>query len=239
MILLSGILKGQDPFEKYPAISYKEYTDWKVYDKTVKEKKLHHTLTIPGFFDNNDSLTVQLTSFVNNWDSSYVRIYCNEKQIQKFFEPMGFSQDNIFEPIRTADINGDSLLDLKILVPYMGNGTAALNVRLIYLFQRPDHSFTKISFNDKMNENRPERDFDGDNNYEIITMTLMGYENHSYWLYNLYDYNSGDLINVNTKDDYPIMIQFLYRENYEITDKISREKMKDFELSLPEGYDKR
>jgi hypothetical protein len=239
LILMTGILKGQAPFEKYPAISYKEYKDWKVYDKSVKEKKVHYTLTIPDFFENKDSNTIQLTSFVDNWDSSYVRIYRNKKLIQKFFEPMGFSQANMFEPIRIADINGDSLTDLKILIPYMGNGTASLNVRVIYLFQKSNGDFTKISFDDKMNGNRPERDFDGDKNYEIITMTLTGYENHSYWLYNLYDFNSNGLINVNTKDDYPIMIQFLYRENYQITDKITRQKMKDFTLTLPEKYDKK
>lgn len=240
MILLTAILKGQEPFEKYPAISYREYKDWEVYDKSAKEKKVHYTLTIPDFFENKDSITIQLTSFVGNWDSSYFRIYRNKKQIQKFVDPpMGLSEANMVEPIRIADINGDSLTDLKILIPYMGNGTASLNVRVIYLIQKPNCDFTKISFDDKMNGNRPERDFDGDKNYEIITMTLTSYENHSYWLYNLYDYYSNGLINVNVKDDYPIMIQFLYRENYQITDKITRQKMKDFALPLPEGYDKK
>jgi len=239
LILTTGILKGQEPFEKYPAISYKEYNDWMLYDKSVKEKSVHHTLTIPDFFENKDSITIQLTSFIHNWDSSYIRVYRNKKQIQKFFEPMGFSPTNIFEPIRIADINGDSLTDLKILIPYMGSGTAMLNVRVIYLFQKSGGNFTKISFDDKMNGNRPERDFDGDKNYEIISMTLTGYENHSYWLYNLYNYSLNGLINVNVKDDYPIMIQFLYRENYQITDKITRQKMKDFAIPMPEKYDKK
>jgi hypothetical protein len=239
LIFAVGILKGQYPFEKYAAISYKEYKEWKLYDKSVKENKIHYTLTIPNFFENNDSITIQLTSLVNSWDSSYIRVFRNKKQIQKFFEPMGFSQANIFEPIRIADINGDGLTDLKILIPYMGNGIASLNVRVIYLFQKTNREFTKISLDDKMDGNRPERDFDGDNNYEIITMTLTYYENHSYWLYNLYNYNSKDLMNVNAKDNYPIMIQFLYRNNYQITDKITRQKMKDFTLPLPEKYDKK
>ena len=154
LILSTGILRGQEPFEKYPAISNKEYNDWKIYDKSLKEKKLHYTMTIPDFFENRDSITIQLTSFVGKWDSSYVRIYRNKKQVQKFFEPMGFSKVNIFEPIRIADINGDSLTDLKLIIPYLGNGIASLNVRVIYLFQKTDSHFTKISFNDKMNENR-------------------------------------------------------------------------------------
>jgi hypothetical protein len=238
MILISGILTGQEPFEKYPQILYKEYKGWKLYDKTEKERKIHHTITIPNFFKNKDSITIQLTSFTDKRDSSYLRIYRNKRQIERFFEPMSFSDINIFEPIRIADINGDSLFDLKLLIPYMGCGIASLNVRVIYLFQNPESNFTKISFDDKMNNNRPERDFDGDKNYEILTMTLTSYENHSYWLYNIYDFNLNGLINVNVKDDYPIMIQFLNRENFQITDKISRQKMKDFALPLPEGYDK-
>ena len=69
-------------------------------------------------------------------------------------------------------------------------------------------------------------------------MTLTGYENHSYWLYDLYDYYSNGLINLNAMDDYLIMIQILYRENYQITDKITRQKMKDFALPLPKRFDK-
>ena len=240
MILLTGFLKAQFPFEKYPAISYKNYNDWILYDKSENEKKFHHTLTIPEFYNGNDTITIQLTSFTNNWDSSYIRIFKNRKQIQKFFEPMGFSPSNMSEPARVADINGDGLSDLKLIISYNGTGLACMNVRVIYLFQKNRGEFTKISFDDKMDENRrPERDFDGDNNFEIITMNHRSYGGHSYWLFNLYDFNSDQLLNVNEKDNYPIMTQFLLRENYEITNKISREKMKEFALTLPEKYEKK
>ena len=33
------------------------------------------------------------------------------------------------------------------------------------------------------------------------------------------------------------MIQFLFRDNFEITDKISREKMTEFKLLFPEEID--
>ena len=33
------------------------------------------------------------------------------------------------------------------------------------------------------------------------------------------------------------MIQFLFRENYKITNKISKEKMKTFAIELPENFD--
>jgi hypothetical protein len=70
-------------------------------------------------------------------------------------------------------------------------------------------------------------------------MNLVGYENHSYWLFNLFDYDGNEFVNVNSKDNYPIMIQFLYRENFQITNRISREKMKDFNLNLPDDYEKK
>lgn len=54
-----------------------------------------------------------------------------------------------------------------------------------------------------------ERDFNADNNFEIITMTLDQYENHNYWTFNIYNFENGTLINQNQKYGYPIMIQFL------------------------------
>lgn len=239
LIFLPFLACSQFPFEKYPAIKYKEFKNWKFYDKTEKENKTHITLTIPNFFDNNDTVTIQLTTFGLK-DSSIIRIYRNKTVIQKISEPMYFSDINLgSEPARIADINGDSLKDIKLVASYMGCGSAALNVRVVYLFQNPDHHFTKISFFDKSSESRPERDFDNDGNFEIITMTLQGYKDHSYWLYNLFNYTNGELISANSKDDYPIMIQFLYRNNYKITNKVSRKEMKELAQTLPEGYEKK
>ena len=152
-----------------------------------------------------------------------------------FFTP----SNTAFEPARVADINGDGLKDVKFVIPYMGNGLAALNVKVIYLLQTKDQKFVKISFYDKMDKNRPERDFDGDGNFEIITMDLQEYKNHNYWTFNIFEYKDGQLINVNEKDNYPIMIQFLYKENYKITDKIDRQKMKSFAIKLPNDFDRK
>lgn len=233
------IPKGQYPFEKYKALKYKSYYNWKTTDSTKSEKRVQSSITIPGFYDNGDLMTIQLTSFTDHWwNNSIIQIFRNNTLIQKIDEDMSFVPIGI-DTLRIADINGDGLMDIKLISAYMGNGTASLNVRVIYLFQRPNHNFIKISFNDKMNNNRPERDFDGDGNYEIITMNLLGYENHSYWLFNLFNFKNDELVCTNTKYNYPIMIQYLYRDNYEITNKISREKMKGFSLTLPDDYNKK
>lgn len=239
LTFLTWTAKGQFPFEKYPAIKYKSYNDWKTYDKTEKEKSVHSTLTIPKFYDNGDTLTIQLTSFTDHWwDNSIIRVFRNKTETQKIFENIAFNPVGL-DTLRVADINGDGLQDIKIISAYMGNGTAALNVKVIYLFQKPDQNFAKISFADKMSNNRPEQDFDSDGNYEIITMDLVGHEKHSYWVFNIFNYNNGGLVNSNIKDNYPIMVQFLYRDNYEITNRISRDKMKAFALTLPNDYDKK
>lgn len=232
---------GQYPFEKYPSITYQEYKNWKLYDWTSTKQTVNYTLTIEQFFNDKDSLTIQLTSFTSNSDSpSVIRIFRNESQIQKMTEQMFFSSLNTgHEPIRIADINGDGLQDLKIITPCMGNGIAALNVRVIYFFQTKNGEFIKISYTDKMLENRVERDFNGDGNYEIITMNLTGHKNHNYWTFNIFEYLEENLKNVNDRENYPIMVQFLHKNNYEITNKISREKMKDFALQLPDDYEKK
>lgn len=245
---LTGKTFGQYPFEKFPAIKYKEIKDWKIYDKSEKEKKVHYTVTIPGFYKNYDTVTIQITELTDNDSVSFIRVYRNKNQVQKIIEPFGIGGGVSYliapEPqaIYSEDINGDSLEDLKIIIP--GNGCCgAYNfyLQVIYLFQRTDGTFTQISFSDLMMDYtlRPERDFDGDGNYEIITQTFQNFNGHNYWLFNLYNFKGDSLINVNYKDNYPIMTQLLYRDNFEITDKITKEKMKTLEKKLPDDYDKR
>lgn len=224
---------GQYPFERFPAIKYKEYHNWKEIDNRKNADKAEHSLTIPKLFNKRDSLTIKLTTLTTSWDTTYISLYSNGKLIGTFNEPLGY---NPIEPLRLADFNGDGLTDLKLVFPYMGNGTASLNVRIVYLLQQKDNRFTKVSYFDKMGANSIERDFNGDNNYEIITMTLMSYQNHSYWLYNLFNFKNFDLISVNDEYHYPILIQFLYRYNYKITNKVSRQKMKEFAHKKPEEY---
>lgn len=236
LIISACLLKAQYPFEKFPAIHYKAYGDWKVYDKLEKEKKIHCTMTIPGFFDEKDTLTLQFTSFAEcNFENSLIRIFKNKQIVQKLYEDIIFD-DLSLDSIRIADINGDSLDDIKIVSAYRGCGTASMNMRVIYLFQQKDKSFAKVSFMDKYFEHRTERDFDGDRNYEIIAMKLVHDNKHSYFSFNLFNYKEHELINVSDKADYPILIQFLFRNNYAVTDKMTRQQMKNYLDKKPEDY---
>ncbi len=239
IILMNGISNGQYPFEKYPAINYQKKGSWTVYDRRDKENKMHWTMSLPKFFNEKDSLTIQLTAFGDS-DTSFIRLFKNKDQIQLIKEPFDIGRlfGMLHDTVSYGDINGDSLPDVKILCWYGGVGIAGLNERVIYLFQRPDGKFTKISYLDMSASERPERDFDGDGNYEIITMSLQNYEDHNFWTFNLFNFMDGDLVNVDNRHDYPIMIQYLYRENYEITNRISRVKMRSFSVEKPEYFDK-
>jgi hypothetical protein len=226
---------GQYPFENFPAIKYKTYEGWKQSNSQKNQNRVQHNLTVPKFFNNKDSLVIKVSSSIISGDSAFISIYHRNKRVNSFFEPLRFEP---IEPVRLADFNGDHLTDIKLIIPYMGNGTAALNVRVVYLLQHRDGSFTKISYVDKMNGNRPERDLNADGNYDIITMTLVSYQDHSYWLFNLFNFKNFDLVSVNDKYNYPILIQFLYRDNYKITNKVPGQKVKEFAHKKPEEYDR-
>lgn len=233
--LLSWSANAQIHFEKYPAVKYQTYSNWESKENDIT-KEVNSRISIPYFYANKDSITIQLTSHTEKWsENSKIQIFRNSAQTQLLLEDIAFYPVAL-DTLCVADFNSDGLKDLKIITSYMGNGTASLNVRVIYLFQQADQSFKKISFNDKMSVNRAERDFDRDGNFEIITMDLISYENHNYWLYNLFNYKNAELVSVNSKHYYPIMIQFLYRDNYEITKKISKKKLKSFALPLPNDY---
>ena len=50
---------------------------------------------------------------------------------------------------------------------------------------------------------------------------------------NLYNFKDKTLQSVNAVYDYPIMIQFLYRPNYQITNKLTREQMRMYSEKEP------
>ncbi|MBP7497248.1 MAG: hypothetical protein KA792_06270 [Bacteroidales bacterium] len=237
LIITVALLKAQYPFEKYPAMDYSKRCNWKA---SEKQNKISLTNSIPDFFDKKEDIKLHIITYSDK-GTSLIRIFKNQKQIQEFKEPFAIKRqfDYLYDTLYYGDINGDSLIDLKILCWYGGCGLASLNMRVIYLFQQPGEKFIKISYLNKGKSSCSERDFDGDGNYEIITMELNRFEKHNYWTFNLYNFINGDLVCVNDKFDYPIMIQYLNKENYTITDKISKNQIKSFSKDKPHNYDKK
>ena len=206
------------------------------------------SLKISKFFNNGDNLTFQIKSFYKPNEVSYLMILRNSELIQTIVEPTSLEYYSSDDTLYIADFNGDGLKDIKLITSLNGNGIGAFAKRVIYLFQDKDYKFIKISFLDMFEDNedtiqiselRAERDFNNDRNFEIITKTLNKYENHNYWTFNLYNYINGNLKCVNDKFNYPIMIQYLDKGNYKVTNKISREKMKKYSIQLPLQYDKK
>lgn len=219
-LITTVCVKGQYPFDKYEKLNYKFYNDWKSYDMYDKKEKTHETITVPHFYNDSISLTIQFT-YDKPKTENIIRIYKGKETIQRFKkEPVDFYLYYVnSHPIRVADINGDGLLDLKIIYDYHTNGLS-LSYRPIYLIQNKDETFTKISF-DNMYEDRLdfERDFNNDKNFEILSVSLVGQDNHNYWSFGIFNFENGEFVDNSLKYGYPIFIQFLNKRNYKQTDR--------------------
>ena len=200
---------GQYLFEKSPVIKYKRFQNWKINEQT--EQKIDFSIKISAFFSEKSSLKLRIRS-IDDENKSIISIYRDGKLLQIF---KGSAIGPAPKAAYLEDINGDGLSDLKVIVPGNG-GCGGYNYYLlvIYLIQGEDGMFTKISFTDLMmyHVNRPERDIDGDGNFEIITQTFQSYHNHNYWVFNLYNFDKKGFINANEKANYPIMVQLLYND---------------------------
>jgi hypothetical protein len=237
MLLIAHRNLAQYPFEKFPQIKYKEYRKWKTDEKAMINDSdiVAFYMVIPNFFE-RENLTIRITTLRRKSNISQIRLFKGKKLIGNLHEKMFFSTLNLSEPVKVANIKGDSLKDIKLIVPYMGCGLASLNVRVIYLFQKPNNKFTKISYMDMSDPNIAERDLDMNGTYEIITKTLRTYKDHNYWLFNLYNFKDNALINVNEKFNYPIMVQYLYRQNY-TPSQLSKSILEKLSSKLPEEYE--
>jgi len=211
---------GQYPFDKFDRPNFKLYNDWKLIEKK-EESKIHQTVTMPKFYADSVDLTIQFTVDNSSEETkNIIRIYRGKETIQSFrndkvdYMPFYVSRHHI----KVADLNGDSLLDVKVTYDYNSNGLS-LSYRLIYLIQNNDKTFTKYSF-DNMYEDRLdfERDFDGDGTFEIQSVQLVQSNNHSYWCFNVFQITGNGLVDISNDVDYPIFIQFLNKRNYKQAD---------------------
>lgn len=238
LLCIPWVIRAQMPFERHKAIRVTTYKKWVSKDQVDTDGLLNNTITIPNLYPDKKALTIQFTCF-DTLDYSNIHLYRNKKLIQKLREDDAFYGLRTPYPVMVADYNGDGLKDLKFLVPNFACGAYNTYSRVIYLLQKPNGAFVKISFTDNFferDQNRLERDFDGDGKFEVITQTFQSYGAHNYWLYNLYNFESYSLKNVNKKGDYPILIQLLYTENFTITNRVSRAQMKKLRRQFPDDY---
>ena len=228
LFLFPIITFGQYPFEKFKSPKSTSL-EFKMIEK---ETDLNYSKVVKSFFKDNSDLEVIIKGNIDNLKESYIEVKTKPNSKKYFEEIPAQGTDGFY----IADFNGDGKKDFKIVCYYMGSGLASLNVRVIYFFQKDDKKFTKISFDDKIGENITERDLNGDGNFEIITMTLQNHKNHNYWLFNLYNFVNENLVCVNNLMNYPIMVQYLFEDNYKVTKKLTMKEMKKYELKRPKEF---
>ncbi len=229
---------AQYSFESKTAIKFKEYDKWHV--TRLRDTTANYSITVPGFFVDHGLLTIKVKGD-NAHDSCVFKLLKNGKPFASFIDPQQMSppwMGNNPKAVYVEDINGDGLPDLKISAPFFG-GCGAFNffAQIIYFIAQPDGHFKAFCFTDWMDNedmpNRPEYDFDGDGNFEIVAKTFQSYGKHNYELYNIYNVLNGKLVNVNAKAGYPLMIQLLWAPNYKLTNKVSKAQIKKLAKPLP------
>lgn len=224
---------AQYPFEKYKALPYKTYNDWETTLNPKDSLPMLRTIHLADFDAIKSTFKIVQELKLTEPDSieySELTLFKNGEKLEEFVVDTRTISNPL--PVLVADVNGDGLNDIKIIFPNYGCGAFNYYCETVYLFQKKDGNFKAIIYTDLFEEfeNRPERDLNNDGNFEIITQTFQNFGKHNYWLFNLYNYKDGQLKNVNSIANYPIMIPL---NSFEISKKISRKTMKRYAIKSP------
>jgi hypothetical protein len=223
---------AQYPFEQYPSILYQASGNWQFPKENATRLKVSAAATVHA---GPKKYTLQVFNRRMPSDTFYIAVSEAGGAQRQFLEPWYLLPESLLQPVRVADINGDGLTDLKLVVNAVGGGAVRGLVRLVYLFGQRSGGFVKMSF--LSFHDGPERDFDGDANYELMVRELVSYKGHSYWTFNVFSFTGEQLVNVSHKYGYPILIQFLNKPNFKVTDKVSAQEARQFLLKQPREYD--
>jgi hypothetical protein len=221
---------AQYPFERYPAVQYQSAGGWQPGEPAAAPPRVTATAAVRA-----GSQSYRLRVFNKRIPSDTFYVALTAAGVTKqFLEPWYLLPESLTQPVRVADINGDGLHDLKLVVNAVGGGAVRGLVRLVYLFGQPAGGFDKVSF--LSFHDGPERDFDGDGNHEMIVRELVSYRGHSYWSFNVFQYTGGRLVNVSPRYGYPVLVQFLNKPNYQATTQITPREARQFLLKQPREY---
>ncbi len=231
LALLPFRAAAQYPFERFPAVQYQSLGPWQLAGSAAKPPRATATATLRAgaAFYHLRVFNERIPS-----DTFYVALSA-DGVTRQFLEPWYLLPESFAQPVRAADINGDGLIDLKLVINAAGGGGVRGLVRLVYLFGRPGGEFAKVSF--LSFHDGPERDFDGDGNCEMVVRELVSYRGHSYWSFNVFRYQGGRLVNVSPRYGYPILIQFLNKPNYQVSPRITSREAQQFLLRQPREMD--
>ena len=122
--------------------------------------------------------------------------------------------------IYIADVNGDSLKDIKFTITNMQCGLSQAYCWRVYLIQKSNKHFEGFSYYDyNFDEDEalnywPERDLDSTGKFRVISSRVEGVGVHNYFVFEIYSFKDDELICDDDRFDYPIFIQYLNRRNY-------------------------
>ena len=224
---------AQYPFERYPAVQYQSSGPWQLAKPGAVPLRVTATTALRA---GTQAYNPRVFNGRIPSDTFYVAL-STAGVTKQFLEPWYLLPESLTQPVRVADINGDGRMDIKLVVNAVGGGAVRGLVRLVYLFGQPGGGFDKVSF--LSFHDGPERDFDGDGNYEMLVRELVSYRGHSYWSFNIFHYSDGKFVNVSPRYGYPVLIQFLNKPNYQVTTKITPREARQFLLKQPREYDQK
>lgn len=224
LLLVSFKTYAQYPFEKYPAIKYDSAAF-----KIIEGKGEYTNIAIARYKNYRIELLEHSLK-----DSSNLLVYFKDKLIKKI-KWGEFVSTYLDGTLQIADIDGDGKLDFKINVWNVGAaGLASSRESKIYLFNKGNNKFSKIEILDFFPH--VERDINNKGKYEIIAQGLAEYKKHNYWIFNLYQYKNGKLVNVSSQFGYPIAVPFLFKDTYKATHRISKKELQRLSLEQEKDY---
>jgi hypothetical protein len=215
-------LNAQTHFTLSKKISYKSV---KIQTGQFKADSLKVAIADISKLPSLENLTLTFERSIDA-ESTTLNFLYQEKKLKSYtFDNVYWTLD---DNLKVADIDGNGLLDIKLVFFNNGSGLAGSLSTKVYLFNLGNR-FKVISFFDFSGED--EYDLNKDGKYEILSKNHIYLNNHSYWVYNTYNFTGEKIINVSKSYQYPLWTKHLYRTDREIAKEISyNERLKEFRV---------
>lgn len=134
----------------------------------------------------------------------------------KYIEKKGFYPKYLDSMVVDIDRNG---LDDLIFEYWPGSQGLALGCGIALYLQQQNGDFKKLTLPAESFSPRDVFDIDGDGRFEIVTVQLVNYLDHNYWVYRCWQIKNYEIVNVDERFDFPRAIWFTFKPNQKLVDK--------------------
>lgn len=210
LLFFTAIAGAQTHFTKFTAAKYIQ-----VQIRITHEDSLRICQIDLSKYSGKEKISIELQE-IKDSDSSRVLIFHAKKLHQTIYidTPIWF----LLDVALLSDLNGDGRYDIKLNFFGTGNGLAGLAATKLYMYSNGDE-FRAFTFLDFSSEK--EYDFNNDGQYEILGCNHVYKDEHSYWVYNAYDFIGNKMINISEKIGYPLWTKHLMRTNRVVAGNVS------------------